>query len=298
METNAGFPAPFRNLESFPHTFSNDVRRFPEEITSAKLMARLPNGRVNFQPTCYGDFGLPLKTAELALRHGGIMNEGTRTRADCTHQMAGRIVTANPCAVKTAERFYPQSWVQNARPARDLARSPPQSQPHDRTQGVERRNARRKLQGIGNMKLLGYVGRRRKVCGSEAPSYDARRTMYQFSQEPSMFGRSVARPLTGSITKHRREDRLAVISNKVEAPRGRVGTAQAGRRTVMVAAHPKRVSTPHTIYERRPDSRYNHATLFAGLEHGRARSPEYNVPILEMRLTECMNKDVMPDCWK
>jgi hypothetical protein len=283
-------------------TFSNDLRKSPEEIVSAKFVPRAPNTRIYYQPTCYGDFGVPVRTAEFALKHsgGGMMNEGIRTRTDCTHQMARRI-TGN--AVKTAERFFPpSSFYVSGKIGRDMVRFVQLDRRRDHTQGAEKRNTvgsvNAKVQlGVNNLKLLsnyacydagkGYVsGKQRKIKTPEISCYENRKTMYQFGKEMSLVvGKTVARPLTGGVKRkpeRKKRDQLAVI--KVEVPRGRIGTAQVSRRTIMMntAANQKRVSTPQTIYERRPDSRYNSATLFAGLDHGRSKSPEYNVPILEI----------------
>jgi len=49
---------------------------------------------------------------------------------------------------------------------------------------------------------------------------------------------------------------------------------------------------------RRPESRYNKETLYTKLDHGRAASPEYKVPILDMNFAEVANQQIIPDCWK
>ena len=60
-----------------------------------------------------------------------------------------------------------------------------------------------------------------------------------------------------------------------------------------------RISTPQTNSEKRPDSRYNRATLCAGLSNGRDKSPDYRVPVIPMNLHENMQEQpVMPNCWK
>ncbi len=60
-----------------------------------------------------------------------------------------------------------------------------------------------------------------------------------------------------------------------------------------------RLSTPQTGCEKRPDSRYNKATLCAGLNNGRDKSPEYRVPVLPMKLSENLDKHhVLPTCWQ
>ena len=55
---------------------------------------------------------------------------------------------------------------------------------------------------------------------------------------------------------------------------------------------------PQTVPDTRPESRYNRATLCAALENGRSQSPEYKVPILQMRLQESYKEQVLlPRCW-
>lgn len=49
---------------------------------------------------------------------------------------------------------------------------------------------------------------------------------------------------------------------------------------------------------KRPDSRYNKESLYAKLDHGRAASPEYKVPILDMNFAEMVSNQIVPDCWK
>ena len=61
---------------------------------------------------------------------------------------------------------------------------------------------------------------------------------------------------------------------------------------------PQRVSTAQVDGERRPESRYNKKSLYAKLDYGRASSPEYKVPIVEMNFSEFANQEVVPDCWK
>ena len=52
-------------------------------------------------------------------------------------------------------------------------------------------------------------------------------------------------------------------------------------------------------YEGRPESRYNHKSLFSGLENGRSKSSEYNVPILQMNLMTAQSQHaLLPSCWK
>eukprot|EP00826_Nyctotherus_ovalis_P026257 TRINITY_DN2052_c0_g3_i1.p1 TRINITY_DN2052_c0_g3~~TRINITY_DN2052_c0_g3_i1.p1 ORF type:complete len:220 (-),score=41.59 TRINITY_DN2052_c0_g3_i1:136-795(-) len=49
---------------------------------------------------------------------------------------------------------------------------------------------------------------------------------------------------------------------------------------------------------RRPESRYNKESLYMKLDHGRASSPEYKVPILDMNFAEMVGRQIVPDCWK
>jgi len=55
---------------------------------------------------------------------------------------------------------------------------------------------------------------------------------------------------------------------------------------------------PMTVPEKRPESRYNKASLFTTLENGRSSSPDYKVPILSMNLGESKEQQVLlPGCW-
>eukprot|EP00826_Nyctotherus_ovalis_P053819 TRINITY_DN7022_c0_g5_i2.p1 TRINITY_DN7022_c0_g5~~TRINITY_DN7022_c0_g5_i2.p1 ORF type:complete len:237 (+),score=35.02 TRINITY_DN7022_c0_g5_i2:1253-1963(+) len=56
---------------------------------------------------------------------------------------------------------------------------------------------------------------------------------------------------------------------------------------------------PMTAAEARPESRYSHKSLFAALENGRSKSPEYKVPVLRMNLAESKcEEELLPECWK
>lgn len=60
-----------------------------------------------------------------------------------------------------------------------------------------------------------------------------------------------------------------------------------------------RLSTPQTVAEKRPDSRYNQATVCVGLNNNREKSPDYRVPILPMKFSEnSQEQAVLPNCWK
>ena len=60
----------------------------------------------------------------------------------------------------------------------------------------------------------------------------------------------------------------------------------------------QRISTAQVISEKRPESRYNKKSLYAKLDHGRAASPDYNVPVIDMNFSELANQEVIPECWK
>lgn len=60
-----------------------------------------------------------------------------------------------------------------------------------------------------------------------------------------------------------------------------------------------RVSTPQIDIGKRPESRYNKATLSMVLNNGRDISPGYHVPVIPMRLSENFGEHmVYPSCWK
>eukprot|EP00826_Nyctotherus_ovalis_P039082 TRINITY_DN3724_c0_g3_i1.p1 TRINITY_DN3724_c0_g3~~TRINITY_DN3724_c0_g3_i1.p1 ORF type:complete len:264 (-),score=45.14 TRINITY_DN3724_c0_g3_i1:130-921(-) len=99
------------------------------------------------------------------------------------------------------------------------------------------------------------------------------------------------RPCTGNS-----EWKELLADKAGETPKGRVGTAQTqkhgkGQRSV-------RISTPQTTSLKRPDSRYNKETLYAKLDYGRASSPEYKVPIIDMNFSEVRKQQIIPECWK
>ena len=61
--------------------------------------------------------------------------------------------------------------------------------------------------------------------------------------------------------------------------------------------YPTRAFTPDITNQRRPQSRYNKNTLFAGLENGRNIS-EYKVPIIDMKLNEYKWQNaIIPSIW-
>lgn len=75
---------------------------------------------------------------------------------------------------------------------------------------------------------------------------------------------------------------------------GRIGTAQKPSKGQRWA----RISTPQTTTQKRPDSRYNKETLYAKLDYGRANSPEYKVPVIDMNFSEVKKQQIIPECWK
>ena len=108
------------------------------------------------------------------------------------------------------------------------------------------------------------------------------------------------RPCTGNIEL---KDIMAdTVAEQIQKGRGgiRIGTAQTNnqRKVGKMKQRSMRLSTPQTSGQKRPDSRYNKKTLYAKLEHGRADSPEYRVPIISMNFTELKEKQMIPECWK
>ena len=67
-----------------------------------------------------------------------------------------------------------------------------------------------------------------------------------------------------------------------------------------IACRSNSIRKPQTSgYDGRPESRYNHKSLFSGLENGRSKSSEYNVPILQMNLMTAQSQHaLLPSCWK
>jgi len=83
---------------------------------------------------------------------------------------------------------------------------------------------------------------------------------------------------------------------KVEFPK-RVGTAKVYDSHIEDRKYiSQRIFTPQA--DQRPNSRYNKASIYTGLENGR-KSPEYKVPIIDMKLKEYeYHNSVMPSFWK
>lgn len=102
--------------------------------------------------------------------------------------------------------------------------------------------------------------------------------------------RREVRPYTGY------PERKEFSADKIveEIPKKRVGTAQLSKGQ----QRSFRISTPQSLGQRRPDSRYNKATLYARLEYRRTNSPEYRVPVLDMKYSEVSKQQVIPECWK
>lgn len=105
------------------------------------------------------------------------------------------------------------------------------------------------------------------------------------------------RPKTGGIDKHMSKTMIDNNENTIGKIgfSKRVGTAKINdtqdRRYIS-----QRVFTPQA--DQRPNSRYNKASLYTGLENGR-KSPEYKVPIIDMKLKEYeYHNSVMPSFWK
>jgi len=268
----------------------------PEEDLSISLITKPKQTHGFHQPTYYGNWGGTF-CKDVVSVHGTAMSGGSRVRTDCTHQMALK-VPINPYGLKTAERFFPSSILRTSDNRRTQKRD---------------KNFRAIQNCYGEITHIS-----RKGCSSEVGAYECRKTLYNFPKElPQQdnlaensfkVGRSY-RPMSGGIIRRKyindvtndeteNIEKYNIKPSAERAPRNRLSTAQAPRLPMGPKPPPYRVSTPQTAPERRPDSRYNKESLFAGLENGR-RSPEYQVPIIDMKLEECACHDsIMPDCWK
>ena len=94
-------------------------------------------------------------------------------------------------------------------------------------------------------------------------------------------------------------------SKQYECSKGATGTndkVESGKRTVGNTGRTKLRSQqcPRTAQGPggRPESRYKKESLYTKLDHGRAASPDYKVPILEMNFSELKNQPKIPDWWK
>lgn len=263
----------------------NPASKRPLTINSTKLTL---GRKAHYQPTCYGGFRMPVKARF-------VPDPATIAGAKCPSGPGfGRIVSSygtnkSPTVygAATEARFFPSE-------AGAAARTP--------AEGMRTGNIRSSglccYEGAGVWQRLRA---HRRVTTSECVGGGGlfgRQKLPVLCRSPRPSENTLARPYTGVV-----QGKAAVIA---EAPPrkqkggGRLGTALAGRRTLMIPAQPGqgRVSTPQTAPEKRPDSRYNRATLYAKLEHGRGNSPEYQVPIIDMRFAEFSCGPIMPECWK
>ena len=172
---------------------------------------------------------------------------------------------------------------------------------------------------VGNAKVVGQGrGRGRGGGGTFYPSAAATRENRHVDKSglATCYGRGLSsvydrhpqsnpylvynlRPSTGG-----RKDPLPELSLVSGLPIKKAGPPQTAQANKRVSEQGKlerlmRLSTPQTNSERRPDSRYNCATLCAGLNNGRERSPDYRVPIVPMKFHEnAQRQPLLPDCWK
>lgn len=147
------------------------------------------------------------------------------------------------------------------------------------------------------------LGKKSQRKSSISNSNVVQKTCYNFKPKlgPKV-KRTQKRPMTGSIEKYKINNEQTNVHNEnygSKLPPKRAKTAQgysAESEGFTYVSH--RISTPQTIPQKRPGSRYNKDSLYSGLENGR-KSPEYKVPILDMNLKEyAYHNSVMPSFWK
>ena len=262
----------------------------PVTINSTKSNYR----RKMHQPTYYGGFKAPGKAkflTEMAIRNGKCVKVNLEPSSQNVHP--------NPYGLLTAERFFPSTTT--------------------KTPGAQ--GSLQKKCIVGDNKLVNIKNFKFGLCYEGLQTHSSNMWKKQQAQrritisECGTILRQQKRPLpflTGKVNEVNGNMRpyTGVANEKVieasstprneEINRARLETAQAPRRNLIgsVQSKPARLSTPQTIPEKRPDSRYNSASLYAKLEHGRGNSPEYQVPILEMRFSDLGDNPLIPTCWK
>ncbi len=161
--------------------------------------------------------------------------------------------------------------------------------------------------GLGLLKVASLQSQNPKNCNNSG-CYKEESTMWQrlkAQQQRQAFPRLCAkpvliRPYTGTVPDKSQAPPTVCAPSRPRKRRTvvRLGTAQTERRQTLARLGEGRVSTPQTGPGRRPDSRYNRATLYARLENGRSSGPEYEVPIIDMRFADFALSPILPECWK
>lgn len=258
--------------------------------------------RKSYQPTCYGGFRAPIKAKmlnDMITGQGIIMQGGEvmKPRADFLGQQIQ--TNNNPYGAITAELFYRSSMMRTpGNQMKDLAGN---------VKAINLKNLQRCIFYEGAQPQSAATWQRTQVprrittteCGTILRRPKKVLPLVKEKNGKEDINSVYLRPYTGNLhTKTNCE--TVVEAHKTRVAHNRVGTAQVQQRVMIEKNQVKmmRVSTPRTCSEKRPDSRYNKATIYAKLEHGRGNSPEYQVPIIDMKLSEISTHAVMPSCWK
>ena len=260
----------------------NPPDKRPLTINSTKANSGYPN----YHPSCYGAFRVPIKAKlinEMNTEHKTTTNEYLKGVV----QPVNNKTRSTAYGAITAELFFPSSAVHT-----------PGSQhsPHKGT--FKALNVRTFQHCIcyDGAQAPGSIWQRmqshRRVTTSEcAKILRPHKGTLPFLNNGGKQNNGHLRPCTGILNT-----KMAVIEQRKKEVSNRIGTAQAPHRALMGKV--MRVSTPQTAPEKRPESRYNRASLYVKLENGRGNSPEYHVPIIDMRFEEFAKQDIMPECWK
>ena len=195
-----------------------------------------------------------------------------------------KCISGNKFRLRTAGRFFPSRNFQGANASfiRQRKDSPPK---YHAGENVAKLVLNEKSQRKSSMSITNAA---RKTCCNFKPKMDPKAK------------RTQKRPMTGSIEKFNMRNNQTThnenYANKIPAKRARTAQGYNEEEGFTYVSH--RVSTPQTIPQKRPGSRYNKDSLYSGLENGR-KSPEYKVPIIDMNLKEyAYHNSVMPSFWK
>jgi hypothetical protein len=259
-------------------------------------------GRVVLQPTCYAGFGMPANTtlfSETPFRNSSAAHSTTSTHSKYLRKTLYKL-PIRP-SLGTANRLVPPP--SNLTPD---AYSLYKDCPRFRSRTVS--NQAVVCQKIGLYPVEGVscgepsTGWRKgpaKQRGISTAQFS--RTLYQADRGQTAIriphnGRKPQRP--GTSSKKQPERRAPEVGEeKTGGDTQNYNTRASATVEPEPVAPMRRLWTPQ-IPSRRPDSRYNRATLFVGLDYGRDRSPDYHVPILEMNFSESINQHlIVPSCW-
>ena len=242
-------------------------------------------GRVmtNYQPTCYGAFRAAIKVIGKPIK-----------------QSAKATPASNAYGAITAENFFPSSG--------SIVRNQKHPRAANKAVNANFYGSSAYYNDMSPVPIAATGENMLQKLHRRVTTSECRRSLRQYPKSllPLLYSKGRLdskgdpRPCTGNFNaKTAPEPKPESKAHRMN-PELRVGTAQIMQRAKLAEPQQQkhvRVSTPQTS-EKRPESRYNKETLYTKLEHGRGNSPEYEVPIIDMRFEEVAGQQIIPECWK